>query len=221
MFWFMAFATGVPHDAAVAPVELYLIGIDAPLSDITFNSFESLHPENALSMTSGQLFSQRLATLLNTVWQASLAPDSLTLGAAANYSANSTEDGYFPSASTATKITQEISIYAANYVFISFLLMIALILQLCAIAGLILKYTATAPDVLGYISTMTTDNQHTKVPPGGNTLDGLERARYLYSMKVQLADVKKNQVNGHLAFRSVNDDAEFAEGKLSKEKLYV
>lgn len=90
-----------------------------------------------------------------------------------------------------------------------------------AIAGLILKYTATAPDILGYISTMTMDNPHISVPPEGNTLDGMERARYLQKVKVQLADVNWDQLEGHLAFRSVENEIDFARGKLSKNRLYV
>lgn len=68
---------------------------------------------------------------------------------------------------------------------------------------------------------MTVDNQYTKVPTGGNTLDGLDRARYLDKMKVQLADVRRDQAERHLAFRNVENEADFALGKLSKNRLYV
>ena len=198
MFLFLPFAIGIPRSGTVSPIDQYLLGSDDPLE------IGSRPTETSFSMVPGEVFSQRLATILNTVWQASLASGST-----------------FLEISTTFTGTREISVYAADYLFVGLLLMISLILQLCAIAGLILKYTATAPDVFGYISTMTTDNQHTKVPPGGNTLDGLKRARYLYSMKVQLADVKKGRAHGHLAFRSVDNDAEFAAGKLSKKRLYV
>lgn len=118
-------------------------------------------------------------------------------------------------------ITREVSVYAANHLFICILLVIALMLQVCAISGLILKYTATAPDVLGYISTMRMESPHINVPREGNTLDGLERARFLQNVKVQLANVNWDQVEGHLAFRTVDNEIDFARGKLSTNRLYV
>lgn len=99
------------------------------------------------------------------------------------------DESSFPSKPRTTTITTEVSIYAANHLFSILLIVIALILQLCAIVGLVMKYSATASDILGYVSSMTMENPHFRVPSGGNTLDGVERARYLEKVKVQLADV--------------------------------
>lgn len=68
---------------------------------------------------------------------------------------------------------------------------------------------------------MTVENPHIKVPSGGNTLDGIERARYLQKVKVQLADVHWDQVQSHVALRTVENDVDFAKGKLSKKKFYI
>ena len=84
---------------------------------------------------------------------------------------------------------------------------------------LIILPIANAPDILGYIYTMTQGNPHIRPPEGGNTLGGLERARYLAAKQVQLADVARDQAVGHLAFRSVNNSAAFAEGKLEKWRM--
>lgn len=188
---YFPFAMGVPHKGTVSPIEQYLLGSNKPLSA------GSQPIATDFSGVTGQVFSERLTTILNTVWQASLALGSIPLGAQANYSAVSDSQIYFPSESRTTTITKEVSVYAANHLFIVILLVVALILQVCAIAGLILKYTATAPDILGYISTMTMENPHINVPYAGNTLDGMERARYLQKVKVQLADVHWDQVEGH------------------------
>lgn len=212
---FLPFAMGVPHVGTVSAIDQYLLGSDEPLAA----GFIPIASD--FSGVTGQVFSERLMTILNTVWQASMATSSIPLGATANYSAEEYQEAFFPSASRTTTITQEVPVYAANYLFVAILLVIALILQLCAIAGLILKFTATAPDILGYISTMAMENPHVNVPPGGNTLDGLERARHLQEVKVQLADVNWEQVEGHLAFRSVDNEIDFAKGKLSKKRLYV
>lgn len=192
MLLYLPFAMGVPHPGTVSPIDQYLLGSNKPLA-------AGSQPIAAdFSGVTGQVFSERLTTILNTVWQASLALGSIPLGAKANYSESFGSQTYFPSESRATTITKEVSVYAANNLFIFILLAVALILQVCAIAGLILKYTATAPDILGYISTMTMENPHINVPNGGNTLDGMERARYLQKVKVQLADVHWDQVASRL-----------------------
>lgn len=212
---YLPFAMGVPHTQTVSPIDQYLLGSNKPLA-------AGSQPIAAnFSGVTGQVFSERLTTILNSVWQASVALGSIPLGAQANYSESFVSQTYFPSESRTTTITKEVSVYAANNLFIFILLAVALILQVCAIAGLILKYTATAPDILGYISTMTMENPHINVPNGGNTLDGMERTRCLQKVKVQLADVHWDQVEGHLAFRSVDNEIDFRKGKLSKNKLYV
>lgn len=94
------------------------------------------------------------------------------------------DESSFSSKPRTTTITREVLIYAANHLFSILLIVIALILQLCAIVGLVMKYSATAPDIFGYVCSMTTENPHFRVPSGGNTLDGIERARYLEKVKV-------------------------------------
>ena len=215
MLLYLPFAIGVPHTGTVSPIDQYLLGSNKPLA-------AGSQPIAAnFSGVTGQVFSERLTTILNSVWQDSVALGSIPLGAQANYSESFFSQTYFPSESRTTTITKEVSVYAANNLFIFILLAVALILQACAIAGLILKYTATAPDILGYISTMTMENPHINVPNGGNILDGMERARYLQKVKVQLADVHWDQVEGHLAFRSVDNEIDLTKGKLSKNKVYV
>ena len=216
----MPFATGVPHTATVSPIDQYLLGSSKPLAA----GFEPIATD--FSGVTGQVFSERLTTILNTVWQASLATGSIPLGAAANYSAGIGSESFFPSGSRTTKFTQEIPVYDANHSFTIILLLVALILQVCAIAGLILKYTATAPDILGYISTMAMDNPHINVPYGGNTLDGLEHARYLQNVKVQLADItgtKSKVISplGVLTMRLISRRVNFPRVNCMSDGLFV
>lgn len=200
MLRLLPFAMGVLHDAMVSPIDQYLLGSNTPLA-------AGIQPiATNFSAITGKFFSDRLTAILNTVWQASMAKSSIPLGAAANFTADSNDEASFPSASSTATITYEIPVYAANYMFIANLLAITLILQACAIAGHYLKYKATAPDILGYVSAMTIENPHIHVPPEANTLDGLERARYLQKMKVQLADVDRDQVEGNLACGTLNNE---------------
>ena len=116
---------------------------------------------------------------------------------------------------------EQIPLYAADRMYIGLLLPITLVLQGCAVAGLVLNWTATAPDILSYVSTMTRDNIHVDVPVGGSALDGPERARCLADLRVQIADVEADKAEGHIAFRSVDDDRAFKNGVLKEKKLYI
>jgi hypothetical protein len=192
-----------------------MLGSDSPIEAGGYpiaNSFDGV---------TGDAFAGRLTPVINTLWQASMAPFSLALGASADFAAPVGSNGYFPSSSTVAITNTEITVYSTNVLFVTLLLIITLILQACAIAGLILKYTVTAPDILGYVSTMTRDNKFAAVPQGGTALDGLERATHLREMKVQIADVLANHANGHIALRSVEKDVDFARGRLSTYKLYM
>ena len=84
-----------------------------------------------------------------------------------------------------------------------------------------LKYTATAPDILGYVSTLTRDNPFAPIiPEGGNNLRGLEQARLLSDLPVQIGDVNWEEEKGHIAFRSVGTAGEFRPGHVRKERVY-
>ena len=199
-----------------SPVDHYLFGSDTPM---TIGN-EPLSPE-ALD-TSASMFSKRLTTLVNTVWQAGLCPYGISLGSEANFTATNTTRDYVPSSTTTATLRQvkAKAQYTVNKSHAIVLLIITLIVLTCAIASLILSLATKAPDSLGYISTMTKDNEHANVPGGGNTLSGLERARYLAEVKVQLADVTPTDEVGHVAFRTVEDAAEVQAGRLSKSRLY-
>jgi hypothetical protein len=221
-FWnfclFIAFATGRPHDAEPAPIDYYVLGSDSPFSPgINSPSFANV---------TGDMFAKRLSTLINTLWQASLGTRSLALGPSAPWADQYSEfsgtfnRNYFASTTTAN-ISNEVQLYHSERIYIGILLTLTTLLQICAVVGLVLKYMATAPDVLGYVSTQTRDNQHVEVPIGGNVLDGLERARLLGGMKVQIGDVRWEGKEGHIAFRSVQRREDWALGRVKKGRLYI
>ena len=217
---FLPFSVGTPHDGNPSPIDQYMMGSNSPISagDVPIAP--------SFSDISGEIFAKRLTTILNTVWQAGTAPYSIGLGASAQFNTSLGGTDYEMemqvSAANATMThIEQIPLYAADRIYISILLLITLILLGCAITGLILDWTATTPDILGYVSTMTRDNRHVDVSIGGSALDGLERARYLADLRVQIADVEADNVEGHIAFRSVEDDRAFKNGILTKEKLYV
>ena len=93
-----------------------------------------------------------------------------------------------------------------------------LILHACAVWALILKYTTTAPDILGYVCNMTRNKYTDAVPPGGTTMDGLQCARLLAGLRVQLSDVDtKNRIATQLPMRTVTNEEDFDLGRLEKD----
>ncbi|KAF7505292.1 hypothetical protein GJ744_001079 [Endocarpon pusillum] len=212
---FFAFAAGIFRHDELSPIDYYVLGSsDLPFSlsggmgDLSFN-------------ITGDMFARRLSTMINTIWQASLGPHTLSLGP----SALSTYDyllaySYFANTTTA-RVSTPVDLYRADRIFIGILMVVSILLIACAVAGLILKSIVRTPDILGYVSTQTRDNLYVDIAPGGNMLDGLERAKLLGGMKVQVGDVKWEEDEGHVAFRSVRGEKEWALGQLKRGKLYL
>lgn len=216
MLLFIPSSLGSVFSNYASPVDHYLFGSDTPMT--VGNA--PLSPE-ALNISAIK-FSKRLTTFINTVWQAGLCPYGISLGSGADFTALNTTRDYVPSSTTTATLHQvkDKAQYTVNKSHAIVLLIITIIMLACAIGSLILTLITKAPDTLGYISTMTKDNVHAHVPDGGNTLSGLERARYLTDVKVQLADVNPADDVGHIAFRTIDDAAEAKVGRLSKSRLY-
>ncbi|KAF2466603.1 uncharacterized protein BDR25DRAFT_317593 [Lindgomyces ingoldianus] len=73
--------------------------------------------------------------------------------------------------------------YLAMYVFTS------ATMPLPAVVGMLFNHRAVGPDVLGYCSSLASDNPYIRVPQGGSALDGMERAKLLRNLQVRLSDV--------------------------------
>jgi len=64
-----------------------------------------------------------------------------------------------------------------------------LVLLAAAVWSFWLRVHTLAPDVFGYVSSLTRDNPNIRLPTEGSTLDGLDRARYLKGVKVKIGDL--------------------------------
>lgn len=95
-----------------------------------------------------------------------------------------------------------------------------IILLIAAIGSFWLRRHTLAPDIFGYVSTLTRDNPHFPVPRGGSTLDGIERTRALGRMKVKLGDVAGPDGGvGRVGFLPIHPT--FTTETLSRERKYV
>jgi hypothetical protein len=148
------------------------------------------------------VFAQRLTACWNAFWQAGLASSYYAGGMPTNRSAydaaNRSNLRYYVNETVATTV-HVTPRYVCHKRWLALLVGASSALLLSGVIGLLAKYTASAPDILTHVSSLTRDNPFIPLGPGGNTLDGMERARALKRLPVRLRDVRPNERVGHIA----------------------
>ena len=88
------------------------------------------------------------------------------------------------------------------------------ILIFAAVWAFKLRRRTIAPDIFGYVSTLTRDNPHMPaLPDNGTTLNGLERTRLLGKVRIKIGDVGSATAVGATTGAPA-DDPETAVGKV-------
>jgi hypothetical protein len=125
---------------------------------------------------------------------------------------------FFIAAKATANTTLTQTVYSADHVWIGITATVSIILLFCGVLGIFFKYTAVAPDILGYVSTMTRDNPYCEVEVGDydGMLDGLERARSLKDVRLQIKDAKWWEETGHMALMTINQRDERRQGRVVK-----
>lgn len=137
-------------------------------------------------------FSLRFSQIFNTIWIASQWPLDIkyrrprTLPITALKFANAT-------------VTEKYPVYQTNFACVGLLLTVSSMLLLCALGSLVLELSISAPDIFGFVSSLTRDSDYFEPIPGGSVLSGPERARRLKDVRVQIADVRSAEKVGHIA----------------------
>lgn len=110
--------------------------------------------------------------------------------------------------------------YALFWPWLAISYISASILVAAAVFSFWLRRRTLAPDIFGYVSTLTRDNPHLLAADGGSALSGIDRARYLKDMKIRIGDVYGQ--NGEIGRVGVTivQDAENV-GPLRKERKYA
>ena len=213
-YWPMSGGNGA-HEGSSTPTEYFI-------SDPTLQSLASnFSGEVSLAGLSADLFSERFSLVFNTYWQCNLVPWYQTGNLPSNLSSLNkalaeTGDGTFNT--TTTTVTNFTVIYVCNKMWAVILSIASVLLLVCGMCGAIVKYRARGPTILGYVSTMTRDNQYIDLPPGGCNLDGLDRARLLKDMEVKLQDVTAEDEVGHIALGFAQPHGK---GDLILDRLYA
>jgi hypothetical protein len=169
--------------------ELY---VDDPTSPFRLEGIANL------SKLSNHDLGIRIGQMLNTYYLASLEPFSMTGNLTSVPTAMIPVNG--------TLVTQSLQ-YVCNWPVLGLLLFSATTTLLAAISGIVFDHLAIGPDILGYCSTLTRDNPYIKLPLGGSTLDGDERARLLMDLKLRLGDVRSGgqSTQGYIAVAPVEE----------------
>ena len=219
---FIPQSLGLPDDATASAPDQYLLGSNAPLS-----LSGSLYATGGYANVPGPAFARRLTTLLNTAWQASLCPYGIALGSATNFTAcqlgvDGPEYTPFATANATTMTTVPNAVYVTNIWHAVLLLLITALLQLVALGSVALGVVTRAPNVLGFVSSLTRDSPFFAgvVPEGGSGMGGGERARVLGDVRVRLADVRAGEAVGRVAFVGIEGGSGEGMGRLRKGRAY-
>jgi len=92
-----------------------------------------------------------------------------------------------------------------------------LVLFAAAVWSFWLRVHTLAPDIFGYVSSLTRDNPNLQLPTEGSTLDGLDRARYLKGIKVKIGDLVGDSTEAGRVGLAPADRIQ----RLQKEKVYI
>jgi hypothetical protein len=112
--------------------------------------------------------------------------------------------------------------YRINYIWIAIDFLSCFVLLAAASVAVHLRRNTLAPDIFGYVSSLTRDNPQINLPEGGSTLSGLERARMLKKVKVKIADVGGSDGVGRVGLARLGTMEGMAGVKdLEKGKRYV
>lgn len=149
-----------------------------------------------------ELFQERLGLLINTLFHATIHPEShfgrpLQHMYASDVILN-------VSASTTTPLPP---VYELSYSWMTIYFIAAIIMFLATVVSTILRWRCSAPQLLGYVSSLVTDSTHfTEAGLRGNSTEsGPEIAARLSGVRVRIADVKADDNVGKISFAPASE----------------
>ena len=152
----------------------------------------------------------RLGQVLNTYNLATLAPFDMAGSLGSGNASAIPVDG---------KHTVWQGIYQVNWTYLAVYLAAWAVFFAAGVGGIVFKSLVIAPDVLGYVSSLTRDNPYVRVPEGGSTLDGMKRTKLLRGLRLTMKDVGGEIAKvGHVAISSSNGSDT---RPLAKDRLYL
>ncbi|KAE8387093.1 hypothetical protein BDV23DRAFT_174941 [Aspergillus alliaceus] len=154
--------------------------------------------DNPLFKLPKQEFSERLTQIINTYYLGSISTMAIT-GNISAASDRKRDPGPFVRFADGTLVTWEPYRYVVSPGWMTVFVVSSVVMLVAAMYTAVIMHITNIPDILGYVSTLTRDNEHSSFPHGGSMLDGLERSHLLKDMPVRLGDVRAGEPNGYLA----------------------
>lgn len=149
-----------------------------------------------------ELFQERLGLLINTFFQSNLHPES--------YFGRPLQHMYAPeeilnvSASTTTPLPP---VYELSHPWMTIYFFAAFIMFLATVVATILRWRCSAPQLLGYVSSLVRDSTHFAEAGlrGNSTESGPEIAARLSGVRVRIADIKADEAVGKITFAPASE----------------
>lgn len=109
--------------------------------------------------------------------------------------------------------------YRLNWAWINLDYLSCGILLTASIFSFWLRKNTLAPDIFGYVSSLTRDNPYIPVTEGGSTLSGIDRAKHMEKVKIKIGDVGPSSEEAKVGIVYVHDDIGVAPPSKSRKYL--
>jgi hypothetical protein len=142
---------------------------------------------------------QWITPLINTYYQASLLPQLH-----ANDNINDITTGQTPSTDWSIALFHGAEYdpqYHLSYPWIVIDILACAILLISAVRAFHIRKRTIAPDIFGYVSSLTRNNPDLDLPDGGSTLSGFERSRLMKHVRIKIADVSSDSEVGRVGLQ--------------------
>jgi hypothetical protein len=106
--------------------------------------------------------------------------------------------------------------YFLSWPWLAMDMVTCIVLFFAAIACFWLRCNTVAPDLFGFVSSMTRDNPHLNLPEGGTAMSGIDRAKALRNVKVKIADLRGHAEIGKIGLTAADAPAH----GLSRDRRY-
>ncbi|EME78314.1 uncharacterized protein MYCFIDRAFT_199547 [Pseudocercospora fijiensis CIRAD86] len=186
------------------PLEGYLMEPDAPASP-------NMH--QSLTHLDHKVFATRFAQLMNAFWTICAGPYAVAYGfdgEATNLNNNGTGvartwQSLYNSerANTTAQSVHTFKVIKCNAGWLAALLLASLLLVVACIAGIVLRFKLTTPELMLNWTTVIRDNPYVDGPISDSRVDDIHRSRLLRNAKIRFGDVEPASEVGHLAIASV------------------
>ncbi|KAF7193895.1 hypothetical protein HII31_04785 [Pseudocercospora fuligena] len=201
------------------PLEGYLMEPDAPASP---------NMQSSLTHLDHKVFATRFAQLMNSFWIICAGPYAVAYGfdgEATNLNNNgtgvaSTWQTLYNSeqANTKAQSVNTFKVIECHAGWLVALLLASLLLVVACIAGIILRFKLTTPELMLNWTTVVRDNPYIAHQISDSRVEDIQRSRLLRHARIRFGDVEPASEIGHLAIASVSDDN--AVSRATRDRAY-